>query len=197
VIYVGTDLGVFVSSDNGAVWHPFGRGMPQAMVNDLKVFAAGGVLRAATHGNGAWERALYAPCAGGDTDFDGVCDSEDCAPADERSWETPGEVTGLTLQQGGGGGGPTTLTWTAPQSIGGTAMAYDTISSRNPADFVNDPSVTCVESDDGTDTTATDASIPPPGAVIYYLVRAGNGCGPGPAGSGSGGLPRQTIDCPN
>jgi len=196
VIYLGTDLGVFVSADDGAAWHPFGRGMPQAMVNDLKVFAAGGVLRAATHGNGAWERPLYAPCAEGDADLDGVCNSADCAPADPTSWEPPGEVTGLLLQQGVGGGGPTTLTWNAPNLLGGAAVVYDTIASLNRADFLTDPSVTCVESDDGTDTMASDSSVPAPGTVIYYLVRAGNGCGPGPAGSGSGGVPRQTVDCP-
>lgn len=189
VIYVGTDLGVFVSPDDGAAWHPFGRGMPPAMVNDLKVFAPGGLLRAATHGNGAWERPLYAPCADGDTDLDGICNAADCAPADPGAWDTPGEVTGLMV-------GPTTLSWSAPKPLGGVAVVYDTIASRNPADFLNDPSVTCVESDDGADTTASDSTVPPAGAVIYYLVRAGNGCGLGSAGSGTGGFVRQTVDCP-
>jgi hypothetical protein len=196
VIYVGTDLGIFVSANLGLSWHPFMSGMPQAMVNDLKGFAPGGTLRAATHGNGAWERALYVPCAAGDSDQDGVCDPVDCAPGEPESWDTPGEVTGLMLAPAGGGG-PTTLTWTGPQEEGGTpaALVYDTISSLDPADFLTDPSVTCVESDDGADTTASDATIPGLGQVIYYLVRAGNACGPGSAGSGTGGSPRPVVDC--
>jgi photosystem II stability/assembly factor-like uncharacterized protein len=197
VLYLGTDLGIFVSANLGTSWHPFMRGMPQAMVNDLKVFAPGGVLRAATHGNGAWERPLYAPCLDGDADLDGICDAADCAPTDPGSWETPGEVTGLMLAPGPAAGAAT-LTWSAPASPGGApaSLVYDTISSMNRADFVSDPSVTCVESDDGSDTTAVDPSVPPTGSVIYYLVRAGNACGPGAAGSGTSGVPRQTLDCP-
>jgi photosystem II stability/assembly factor-like uncharacterized protein len=61
VIYVGTDLGIYVSPNGGANWEPFTSGMPMAMVNDLKVYGPGRKLRAATHGNGAYERDLYDP----------------------------------------------------------------------------------------------------------------------------------------
>lgn len=61
VVYVGTDLGAFVSSDGGASFTPFTNGMPIGMVNDLKVFLPGRTIRAATHGNGAWERSLFRP----------------------------------------------------------------------------------------------------------------------------------------
>jgi len=59
ILYVGTDLGIFLSLDGGQAWQPFTRGMPLAMVNDLKVFLPDRKLRAATHGNGAYERDLY------------------------------------------------------------------------------------------------------------------------------------------
>jgi photosystem II stability/assembly factor-like uncharacterized protein len=61
VIYVGTDLGVYISVNGGDSWELFTNGMPMAMVNDLKVFHPGRTLRAATHGNGAFERDLFDP----------------------------------------------------------------------------------------------------------------------------------------
>jgi len=61
VIYVGTDLGVFISVDGGQNWLSFQSGMPLAMVNDLKVFRPDRKLRAATHGNAAFERDLFDP----------------------------------------------------------------------------------------------------------------------------------------
>jgi len=60
-LYVGTDLGIYLSIDGGGSWEPFTDGMPLAMVNDLKVFLPDRKLRAATHGNGAYERDLYDP----------------------------------------------------------------------------------------------------------------------------------------
>ncbi len=65
MIYVGNDLGVWVSPNAGGAWQPFSSGMPPALVNDLKVYAPGRLLRAATHGNGAWERPLADPPAVG------------------------------------------------------------------------------------------------------------------------------------
>ena len=58
VLYAGLDLGVYVSLDAGASWQPFLEGMPTALVNDLVIFAPDRKLRAATHGNGVFERAL-------------------------------------------------------------------------------------------------------------------------------------------
>ncbi|HKQ96851.1 MAG TPA: hypothetical protein VJV75_03135 [Candidatus Polarisedimenticolia bacterium] len=195
VIYAGTDLGVFISPNGGASWLPFGTGMPQAVVGDLKAFAPTRMLRVATHGNGAYERPLFEPCADGDSDLDGVCNTVDCAPANGTTWLPPDEVTGLLLTQAPGGG-LTTLTWSALAQPGTGSIVYDTVSSRDPADFLADPSVTCIESNGGGDTTATDAAVPAPGAVIYYLVRAENACGAGTAGAGTQGSPRPIVDCP-
>ncbi len=61
VVYVGGDLGVYVSPDSGQTWYSFMEGMGPAMVNDLKVFAPDRLLRAATHGNGVFERPLFEP----------------------------------------------------------------------------------------------------------------------------------------
>lgn len=58
-IYVGNDLGVFASVDNGANWEAYQDGMHSAvMVFDLKISPINRKLRAASHGNGAFERDL-------------------------------------------------------------------------------------------------------------------------------------------
>lgn len=54
-IYVGNDLGVYVSEDNGSTWLAYTDGMPEAaMVFDLKIQQDSRKLYAATHGNGAF-----------------------------------------------------------------------------------------------------------------------------------------------
>jgi hypothetical protein len=58
VIYVGNDLGVYVSPNNATNWHLFTSGMPTASVNDLKISGPANKIRAATHGNGVYERNL-------------------------------------------------------------------------------------------------------------------------------------------
>jgi hypothetical protein len=167
VLYVGTDLGIYVSLDSGASWQPFNDGMPLTMINDLKVFLPGRKLRAATHGSGAWERDLFDPA--------------NCA--------VPGEATNLVLADGGGA---TTLSWDpAPGSL-----RYDTVASRVADDFDTDPSARCVESDDD-DTTATDVALVAPGDAWYYLVVPQNLCGFGSAGQASSGSPRVVQDCPD
>ncbi|MFQ5446537.1 MAG: T9SS type A sorting domain-containing protein [Saprospiraceae bacterium] len=58
-VYVGNDLGVFVSVDYGETWEAYRDGLPEAvMVFDLKVSPANRKLRAATHGIGAFQRDL-------------------------------------------------------------------------------------------------------------------------------------------
>lgn len=57
-IYVGNDLGVYVSNNNGASWTEYRNGMPYALVFDLTIVYPNRHLRATTHGNGVYERSL-------------------------------------------------------------------------------------------------------------------------------------------
>ena len=58
-IYVGNDIGVFVSTDGGASWHDFRSGLPEVVsVLDLSVSVVNRKLRAATHGNGVYQIGL-------------------------------------------------------------------------------------------------------------------------------------------
>lgn len=64
-IYVGNDLGVFVSLDAGMTWEPFNEGLFDAsMIFDLKISPSNRKLRAATHGNGAFQRSLVETTVG-------------------------------------------------------------------------------------------------------------------------------------
>jgi len=129
----------------------------------------------------------------GDWDFDGVAATCDCAPDDETAWMLPGPVADLVLFHTGGTAGSTTLSWTGPDLLGGTAVNYDTIRSTSASDFVEFGF--CIESNDGADTVAADATTPPTGVVHFYLVRARHGCGGGALGDTSTGNPRSAISC--
>lgn len=58
-IYVGNDFGVYVSRDGGESWESYQEGLNTAtMIFDLVISPANRKLRAATHGNGAYQRDL-------------------------------------------------------------------------------------------------------------------------------------------
>ncbi len=58
-IYVGTDLGVFVSTDDGRSWQDYGEGLPEAVVcMDLSWSPQDRMLRLSTYGNGVYQRPL-------------------------------------------------------------------------------------------------------------------------------------------
>jgi photosystem II stability/assembly factor-like uncharacterized protein len=59
-VYVGNDLGVYVSTNGGTNWYEYRTGMPYALVFDLTIVNISRKLRATTHGNGIWERKLIA-----------------------------------------------------------------------------------------------------------------------------------------
>lgn len=54
-IYLGSDIGVFRTTDGGTTWTNFSQGLPNTAIYDLRYFAGKSLLRAATHGRGLWE----------------------------------------------------------------------------------------------------------------------------------------------
>jgi len=60
-VYAGTDVGVYVSTDSGANWTPYGTGLPPIAVFDMVIQNANRFLRIATHGRGWWEISLVPP----------------------------------------------------------------------------------------------------------------------------------------
>lgn len=104
----------------------------------------------------------------------GACDCDDQAAG---VWSIPGEVVNLSLFFDEVTSS-TTLDWDAPSNPGGGVVAYDTLRSVSPEGFVTQ--LTCVESNDSTDTSASDSEVA--GGLRYYLIRAVNTC-PGSSGS--------------
>jgi photosystem II stability/assembly factor-like uncharacterized protein len=53
ILYVGTDVGVYVSTDGGASWQTLGI-LPSTYVHDLMIHPRDNILVIATHGRGMW-----------------------------------------------------------------------------------------------------------------------------------------------
>ncbi|MCX6137637.1 MAG: T9SS type A sorting domain-containing protein [Ignavibacteriales bacterium] len=64
-IYLGTDIGVYRSTNGGVFWEEFNDGMPPAMVLDLRFSLKDHRLRAATFGNGVYQRKIPLPVSSG------------------------------------------------------------------------------------------------------------------------------------
>ena len=62
-VYIGNDIGVYVSENGGGTWTPFMDGLPEAVIAmDLSISPANRSLRLANHGNGVFQRPLvYTP----------------------------------------------------------------------------------------------------------------------------------------
>lgn len=125
-----------------------------------------------------------------DADYDGVDDALDCAPQSASAWAIPGEAAALLVARTGAAA---RLTWSPPVAPGGVGVAYDAIAAPAPLGFA---AGSCVESDDASDTTATDPAPLTAGSARFYLVRGGNVCGEGSAGTVSAGAPRDVRPCP-
>jgi photosystem II stability/assembly factor-like uncharacterized protein len=54
LLFVGTDLGVYVSTNRGAGWQRFMKGLPTVPVHDLEIHPRDRELIAATHGRSIW-----------------------------------------------------------------------------------------------------------------------------------------------
>jgi photosystem II stability/assembly factor-like uncharacterized protein len=54
MIFVGTDIGIFQSTDEGANWISFNSGFPSVQIYDMKYKQTVGLILVATHGRGCW-----------------------------------------------------------------------------------------------------------------------------------------------
>ncbi|MCD6518163.1 MAG: hypothetical protein J7L72_12195 [Candidatus Aminicenantes bacterium] len=54
ILYVGTDVGVYVSKDKGKTWAVLGGNLPTVYVQDLIIHPRDNIIVVATHGRGMW-----------------------------------------------------------------------------------------------------------------------------------------------
>jgi hypothetical protein len=97
-IYAGTEIGVYITLDDGATWNRMGDNLPMVSVRDLYIAKNQEFIRAATYGRGVWE--IY-PSAGvsegapgnGDYDRNLQIDWVDVGAMAARLGETPATMT--------------------------------------------------------------------------------------------------------
>jgi len=58
MLYAGTDIGVFRSTDGGASWTPFSNGLPRVAVYGMSIQNSSRILRISTHGRGMYDYDL-------------------------------------------------------------------------------------------------------------------------------------------
>lgn len=54
ILYVGTDMGVYVTTDGGKTWMALGANLPTCYVHDLIIHPRDNIIVIATHGRGMW-----------------------------------------------------------------------------------------------------------------------------------------------
>ncbi|MCP3140951.1 beta propeller repeat protein [Pyxidicoccus xibeiensis] len=93
-LYVGTELGVYRTTDGGQTWHRFGNGLPLVSVTDMFISRTGAMMRVGTYGRGLWEiypsaTAEKGVSGNGDWNRDQQLDFEDLAAAASRLGTDP------------------------------------------------------------------------------------------------------------
>jgi hypothetical protein len=107
-LYVGSDVGAFVSNDLGASWAPLGVGLPDAPVSDIKILAGPpATLYAATYGRSIYSIELPGAPATTviDAHFDSDADGFGYADDGFRGTAQPAYASGTRLATGGFTGG--------------------------------------------------------------------------------------------
>ncbi|MCE9572672.1 MAG: hypothetical protein K8W52_05905 [Deltaproteobacteria bacterium] len=97
-IYAGTDLGVYITTDDAVTWNRMGDGFPMVPVRDMYVAKNQEFIRVATYGRGLWEiypsaDASHGAAGNGDYDRNVKLDWIDLAAMSSRLGVTPATTT--------------------------------------------------------------------------------------------------------
>jgi photosystem II stability/assembly factor-like uncharacterized protein len=111
VLLAGTEMGAFVSIDDGGTWHRFGSGLPRCAVHDLAVHPDHPHVLVGTHGRGIW--AVDATALEGLTEAVLAKDFHVFAPSD-----------GVLLRRGPNRGSQGARTWSAPNPFVNPTFRY-------------------------------------------------------------------------
>jgi photosystem II stability/assembly factor-like uncharacterized protein/PKD repeat protein len=156
-LWVGTDTGVYYSSDLGSNWSAYGAGLPNVRVVSLEFNENLNVLLAGTHGRGAWEiegRPIIAvtpnplqPVAveGLSQDYDSLVTFDDSGGADPLTNYL------ATIDWGDGTTTLGTITGSGPFTVSGSHTYAD--------EGVETVTVTVTDSDGATTGTASESVV--------------------------------------
>jgi uncharacterized protein (TIGR03437 family) len=79
-LYIGTDAGVMVSTDDGATWSTLGNGLPNVVVTSVTLQRKSRILRAGTHGRSVWDILVPLPGASQQPAIDSISPTNMDAP---------------------------------------------------------------------------------------------------------------------
>ncbi len=144
VLYAGTHVGLYRSTDGGASWSRFGQGLPLVSVTDVYVAPNDMLMRVATFGRGFWE--LQIP------------------PRDFAITAAPS----LTVVQSASATAAITTTVTA-----GTAQGVTLTASGLPAGATATFAPTALTTGDASTMTITAAPTTPPGSYNLTITATG------------------------
>jgi photosystem II stability/assembly factor-like uncharacterized protein len=187
-LFVGNDVGVYVSDDAGLTWSAMSGNLPRVVVMDLYQHASTNALYAATHARSVHTFDL-AQLPVPDGDGDGVDNNADCALADPGAFAAPQEVGSLTVAKGAGDAAD--LSWGSLAPTAGAGTVYDVavgdLALLAVSGTGSSTSLACSVAGEAT----SDPAVPAPGAGVYYMVRGRNACG-----IGTWGDDRDSGACP-
>ena len=99
-LYIGTDIGVFATTDGGITWNTMVTNLPRSVVVDLALDAPTRTLRAATHGRGMFDLTLPAAAAPAPTCKPSASAATPsvtiCSPLNGSTLSSPVHVTAAT-----------------------------------------------------------------------------------------------------
>ena len=136
LLYVGTDLGVFVSVDGGANWSQENTGFANVVVESLAFNTVSGVttLYAFTHGRGAWKVAANSnPCSyqlsatSANVGAAGANGSVDVTTVAGCTWTAVSNAGWITINSGTPGNGNGTVSYSVAANTGAARSGTLTI----------------------------------------------------------------------
>jgi len=188
-IFVGGDVGVFMSQNGGGTWFPLAAGLPHVVVMELILNDPAETLFAATYGRSMYSYDL-SQLVTTDTDGDGVPNPSDCAPTNGGSYAAPAEVVLRASQN------PDQVTWSSLSVQAGPGTGVDVVRGLVPElSLASRPSDVCLATN-LVASSVTDTARPSVGGSFFYLARALNACGTSSWGTTSSGAPRVVTACP-
>ncbi len=150
-LYAATDSGVYVTTSGGASWSLLADGMPNAAVMSLAFHEPSRILRAATHGRGAWELAL--PALAGTSSFE-------LSALSQSSIAAGGAPAALTLT--GRGFTPASIALWNGSASGVSITGIPSATSMDvtlAADLISQPGTSSIQVSDASQTPATTNAL--------------------------------------